>query len=195
MWQLWSHNKKTEEVYQPAPRKPYKKSSITVKVNGCKWWSSSPTLEAHCLELWKLMMKSVPGLPNLVQHVAEYVEVFGIEVESLDTKRMWNVNSFNTNGMPKYWTTSIQTALENFLRSSDKTGFQKRAGMHSEIGTIKMDRPYYQNTFIMSSVKSKICYFMWIVRQTICMKLQHFWLKNEYISISTYSSAAVVIPF
>ena len=33
MWQLWSHNqhKKTEVVYQPAPGKPYKEPTITVK--------------------------------------------------------------------------------------------------------------------------------------------------------------------
>ena len=34
MWQLWSHNqhqKKTEVVDQPAPGKPYKKPTITVK--------------------------------------------------------------------------------------------------------------------------------------------------------------------
>ena len=29
-----------------------------------------------------LMMKSMPGLPKLVQHLADYVVVFGIEVES-----------------------------------------------------------------------------------------------------------------
>ena len=29
-----------------------------------------------------MMMKSMPGLPKLVQHLADYVEVFGIGVES-----------------------------------------------------------------------------------------------------------------
>ena len=33
-------------------------------------------------------MKSMPGLPKLVQHLAEYVEVFGIEVES-DLTQSW----------------------------------------------------------------------------------------------------------
>ena len=28
------------------------------------------------------MMKSVPGLPKLVQYLADYVEVFGIEVDT-----------------------------------------------------------------------------------------------------------------
>ena len=54
--------KKTELVYQPAPGKPY--------------------LEAHCQESCTLMMKSMPGLPKLVQHLANNVVVFGIEVES-----------------------------------------------------------------------------------------------------------------
>ena len=40
------------------------------------------TLEAHCQELCTLMMKSMPGLPKLVQHLADYVVVLRIEVES-----------------------------------------------------------------------------------------------------------------
>ena len=39
-------------------------------------------LQAYCQELCTLMMKSMPGLPKLVQHLADYVEIFGIEVES-----------------------------------------------------------------------------------------------------------------
>ena len=41
-----------------------------------------PTLGAHFLELCILMMKSMPGLPKLVQHLGDYVEVFGTKVES-----------------------------------------------------------------------------------------------------------------
>ena len=41
------------------------------------------TLEAHCQESCTLMMKSMSGLPKIVQHLADYVVVFGgIEVES-----------------------------------------------------------------------------------------------------------------
>ena len=73
------------------------------------------------------MMKSVPGLPKLVQYLADYVEVFGTEVES-DLTQSWKstdpwccqhyytrakLGPF-TNGMPKDWSTSIQTVLENF---------------------------------------------------------------------------------
>ena len=47
--------KKTEVVYQPTPGKPYNEPNET---------------------------KSVPGLPKLVQYLADYVEVFGIEVKS-----------------------------------------------------------------------------------------------------------------
>ena len=39
-------------------------------------------MEAYCLELCTLKMKSILGLSNLVQHLAGYVEVFGAEVES-----------------------------------------------------------------------------------------------------------------
>ena len=53
--------------------------------------ASSPTLEAHCQKSCTLMMKSMPGLPK--QHLADYVVVFGIEVESGDT----NLNvTYNT---------------------------------------------------------------------------------------------------
>ena len=96
------------------------------KVKDCKWYTSSPTLEAHCQESCTLMMKSMPGLPKLVQHLANYVVVFGIEVESGLTQswkstKLWCCQHYCmhakhgqfTNGLPKDWTTSIQAALEN----------------------------------------------------------------------------------
>ena len=49
--------------------------------------TSTPTLEEHCLELCTLMMKSMPGLPKPVQHLADHVEVFGIEMEADLTQR------------------------------------------------------------------------------------------------------------
>ena len=36
-YDLTIYIKKTEVVYQPAPGKPYKEPTITVKVNDCKW--------------------------------------------------------------------------------------------------------------------------------------------------------------
>ena len=73
------------------------------------------------------MMKSMPGLPKLVQHLADYEEIFGIEVES-DLTQNWQLTDVwcchhyythvkfeqFTNGTPKDWTTSIQDVLENF---------------------------------------------------------------------------------
>ena len=126
MWQLWSHNQH-EVVYQPAPRKPYKESTITM--NGQRLQvvdKFTYILEAHCLELYTLMMKSMPGLPTL-GHLADYVEVFGIEVVS-DLTQSWKSTDLCccqhyythaklglfTYGMPKDWTTSIQAVLENF---------------------------------------------------------------------------------
>ena len=61
--------KKTEVVYQPAPGKPYKEPTITVKGQ-----------QLRSLELCTLMMKSMLELPKLVQHLVGYVEVFGTEV-------------------------------------------------------------------------------------------------------------------
>ena len=62
--------KKTEVVYQPAPGKPYKEPTITVKGQRLHVVDKFNYLEAHCLELCTLMMKSMLGLPKLVQHLA-----------------------------------------------------------------------------------------------------------------------------
>ena len=75
--------KKTEVVYQPAPGN--KEPTITVKGQRLQVQvidTNTPTLEAHCLELCTLMMKSMLELPKLVKHLAGFVEVFGTEVES-----------------------------------------------------------------------------------------------------------------
>ena len=71
-------------------------------------------------------MKSMADLPKLVQHLADYVEVFGIEVESDLTESCKSTDprcrqhyythaklGQFTNGMPKDRTTSIQDVLEN----------------------------------------------------------------------------------
>ena len=81
-YDLTISTKKTEVVYQPAPGKPYKEPTITVKCQRLQVVDSSPTLEVHCLELCTLMMKSMLGLPKLVQHLAGYMEIFGTEVGS-----------------------------------------------------------------------------------------------------------------
>ena len=80
LWQLWPHN--------PHQKDRGGLSSLTSspplqwKVKDCKWYTSSPTLEAHCQESCTLMMKSMPGLPKVVQHLTDYVVVFEIKVES-----------------------------------------------------------------------------------------------------------------
>ena len=56
-------------VNQPVSGKPYKKPTITVK---------GQRLQV----VDKLIMKTVPGLAKLVQHLADYVRVFEIEMES-----------------------------------------------------------------------------------------------------------------
>ena len=73
------------------------------------------------------MVKSMPGLPKPVQHLADYMEVFGIKVEA-DLTQSWKftdlwccqhfythvkLNQF-TNSIPNDWTTFIQAVLENF---------------------------------------------------------------------------------
>ena len=80
--------KKTEVVYQPAPGKPYKEPTITVKGQRLQVVDNFTHLEAQCLELCTLMMKSMLELPKLVQHSAGYMEVFVTEVES-DLTQSW----------------------------------------------------------------------------------------------------------
>ena len=73
--------KKTEVVYQPAPGKPYKEPTITVKgqrlqvVDKFTYLGSTLSRVVHIDD-------EVSELPKLVQHLAGYVEVFGTEVES-----------------------------------------------------------------------------------------------------------------
>ena len=121
--------KKTSTKYtnQPAPGKPYKEPTITVKGQRLqvvhKFTYLGSTLSR--VKLCTLMMKSMLGLPKLVQHSASYVEVFGTEVES-DLRQSWKYTDWwgcqhhythaklgqFTNTMPKDWTTSIQAVLE-----------------------------------------------------------------------------------
>ena len=72
----------TEVVYQPAPGKPYKEPTITVKGQRLQVVDKFTYLGSTLLELCTLMMKSMLELPKLVQHLAGYVEVFGTEAES-----------------------------------------------------------------------------------------------------------------
>ena len=51
--------KTTEVVYQSAPEKSYKEPEIKIKGERLQVLTNSPTLEAHCLELCTLMMKSI----------------------------------------------------------------------------------------------------------------------------------------
>ena len=60
--------KKTEVVYPSAPGNPYMETTITVKGQRLQVVDRFTNLEAHCPELCTLMMKSMPGLPKLVQH-------------------------------------------------------------------------------------------------------------------------------
>ena len=68
-------------------------------------------------------MKSMPGLLKLVQYLADYVEVFGSEVESDLTQ--------NERQASRY-------------RSPENSG-DAECTYSSEIDTIKMNRPCYQN--------------------------------------------------
>ena len=138
MWQLCPHNQHQKD-------RGGLSASTWQALQGAHHYSeisktaSSPTLEAHCQESCTLMMKSMSGLPKLVQHLADYLVVFGIKVESGLTQswkstELWccqhccmhaKRGQF-TNGTPKDWTTSIQAVLENFYKLSGKTGFQTR---------------------------------------------------------------------
>ena len=73
---------KTEVVYQPAIRKPIQRayhhterSKIASGIQVHLPWN-------NVVLLCTLMMKSMPGWPKLEEHLADYVEVFGVEVGS-----------------------------------------------------------------------------------------------------------------
>ena len=70
--------KKTEVVYQPAPGEPYKEPTIIVKCQRLQVVDRFTYLGESCT----LMMKSMPGLPKLLQHLVDYMVVFRIEVKS-----------------------------------------------------------------------------------------------------------------
>ena len=130
--------KKTEVVYQPAPGKPYKEPTITVKgqrlqvVDKFTYLGSTLSRVVHIDdEVNARIAKASAAFGQLHGSI-------GIELES-DLTQNWKytdpwccqhyymhakLGQF-TNRMPKDWTSSIQAVLENFLRSSFKTGFQK----------------------------------------------------------------------
>ena len=128
--------KKTEVVYQPAPGKPYKEPTITVKGQRLQLIDKFTYLGSTCLELCTLMMKSMLELPKLVQHLAGYVKVFGTGGIRLDTKlkvyrsvvlpillyacETWTVYQRHAKRLNHFHT----SCLRKLLRSSGKTGSQ-----------------------------------------------------------------------
>ena len=155
-----SASQKAEVVYQLAAGKSYKEPTITVKGQRLQVvdkfvhlpWKHIVKIRAHRCTL---MMKWMPGFPKLVQHLADYVVVFGTEMESgltqswKSTKLWCQHNCMHaksgqfTNGMSKEWTTSIQAALEFFLKikRQDKipdTEVLKRSGMQSVHTPLKL---------------------------------------------------------
>ena len=159
MWQLWPHNQhqkdwgglstSTGQALQGAPHYS-ERSKIASGRQVHLPWKHIVKSRAH----WS--RKSMPGLPKLVQHLANYVVVFGIEMESGLTQswksiKLWCCQRYCmhakcgqfTNGMPKDWTTSMQAALENFLKVKwqdriPDTEVPKRAGMQSVYTLLKL---------------------------------------------------------
>ena len=96
-------------------------------------------------------MKSMPGLPKLVQHLADYMQEVGIKVESDLTQSWkytdpWCCQHYYThaklgqlnNGMPKDWTTSILAILEKWQDKIPDTEVLKRTGMQSVHTLLKL---------------------------------------------------------
>ena len=100
------------------------------------------------------MMKSVTGLPKLVQHLTDYVEVSGIEVESDDTKlkvyrsvvlptllyacESWTVSQWNAKRLNHFHTSCLRKLLK--IKWQDKipdTEVLKRAEMQSVLTLLK----------------------------------------------------------
>ena len=141
MWQLSSYNQHQnywlEVVYQPATGKPYKVTTITVTGQLLQVIDKSTYLGST-------LCRAVHIDDGVNARILKASAAFGRLRESiwdrrgirLDTKlkvcrsvvlptllcacETWTV----FNGMQKDWTTSLQGVLENFQRSSSKTGFQ-----------------------------------------------------------------------
>ena len=89
MWQLWSYNQhqkdwggisaSTEKALQGA----YHHSECSTIASGRQVHLPRKHIVWSCAHWW-----SMPGLPKLVQHLADYVEVFGIEMKS-DLTQSW----------------------------------------------------------------------------------------------------------
>ena len=115
------------------------------------------------------MVKSIPGLPKQVQHLADYVVVFGIEVESGLTQSwslqscgaantivcMRNVDSLPTARqkteplpykLPKK-TFKDEVAGQDSRHRSPEKGRDAECTYSSEFGTVKMDRPCYKDAW------------------------------------------------
>ena len=73
--------RKTEVVYQAAPSKTYKEPTIIVKSQRLQVVDKFTYLRS-ILSRVHTDDEVKPGLPKLVQHLADYVVVFGIKVES-----------------------------------------------------------------------------------------------------------------
>ena len=136
----------------------------------------------------------MPGLPKLVQDLADFVEVFGNVVES-DSTQSWKstdpwccqrqythakLEQF-TNGMPKDWTTSKlsqktskdQVARQESRHRSPEKGRDAECTYSSEIGTVKMDRPCYQDAWWMFAKENPL----W---RTTSEKSSHGGQKKRY---------------
>ena len=124
LWQLWPHNQHQKD-------RGCLSTSTWQALQGAHHYSErSKIASARQSHLpWKHIVKSRAHWrwSQLVQHLADYVVVFAIEVESGLTQswkstKLWCCHHYCmhakrgqfTNGKPKDWTTDIQAALENF---------------------------------------------------------------------------------
>ena len=80
--------KKTEVVYQPAPGKPYKEPTITVKGQRLQVVDKFTYLGSTLSRVVHIDDEVSARIAKLVQHLAGYVEVFGTEVDS-DLTQSW----------------------------------------------------------------------------------------------------------
>ena len=106
---------KTEVVYQPAPGKPYKKPTITVKgqrlqvVDKFTYLGSTLSRVVHIDD--EVNARIAKASATFGRLRGSIWDGSGITLEHCYTHA--KLGQF-TNGMPKDWTTSIQAVLENF---------------------------------------------------------------------------------
>ena len=166
-YDLTISNKKTEVVYQPAPGKPYKEPTITVKgqrlqvVDKFTYLGSTSSIVVHIDdEVNARIAKASAAFGRLRGSIWNQsgirldtkLKVFRSVVLSTLLCETWTVYQRHVKRLNHFHTSCLRKLLKiKWQGRIPDTEVLKRAGMQcaccSEIGVVKIDRPLYQNAW------------------------------------------------